>query len=132
MTQEVMKRYNNGKPRFDLITPEAMFALAEHFRKGAEKYLDRQWEIGGPYCSVFASLQRHAWAWMNGEDIDEETGSHHMTAVAWNALALLTFYQREIGTDDRPSKAEKAFNVEVPAAAKYNPVKVSTQIPTID
>ena len=31
-------RYSWGKPRYDLIPPEFLEALAEHYRKGAEKY----------------------------------------------------------------------------------------------
>ena len=95
-------RYNNGKPRFDLLPPEALQALAEHYGKGAEKYAARNWERGMDWCKCFASLERHAWAWMGGEDIDPENGSHHMIAVAWNAMALFTYAMRNIGTDDRP------------------------------
>jgi hypothetical protein len=96
-------RFNNGKPRFDLMPPEALIALADHYQKGAEKYADRNWERGMDWGKCFASMERHAWAWMSGEDIDPETGSHHMVAVAWNALALYVYDQRNIGVDDRPN-----------------------------
>lgn len=96
-------RYNEGKPRFDLIPPEAMIALAEHFRRGAIKYEDRNWERGMDWCKCFASLERHAWAWMNGEDFDVETRTHHMIAVAWNAIVLATYEARKVGNDDRPN-----------------------------
>lgn len=95
-------RYNDGKPRFDLMPPEALKALAEHYGRGAEKYAARNWERGMDWCKCFASLERHAWAWMGGEDLDPENGSHHMIAVAWNAIALFTYAMRHIGTDDRP------------------------------
>jgi len=95
-------RYNDGKPRFDLLPPEALKALAAHYGKGAEKYAARNWERGMDWCKCFASLERHSWAWMGGEDIDPENGSHHMIAVAWNAIALFTYAMRNIGTDDRP------------------------------
>ena len=95
-------RYNDGKPRFDLLPPEALKALAAHYGKGAEKYAARNWERGMDWCKCFASLERHAWAWMGGEDLDPENGSHHMIAVAWNAIALFTYAMRNIGTDDRP------------------------------
>lgn len=100
-------RFNDNKPRFDLIPPEAILALAEHYTVGARKYADRNWERGMDYSKCFASLERHVWAWMSGEDQDEETGSHHMIAAAWNALALFVYHKREIGVDDRPtSKGE--------------------------
>lgn len=97
-------RFNEGKPRFDLIPPEPMFALAEHYRRGAEKYADRNWEKGMSWMGCFASIQRHSWAWQQGQDFDPDPliGSHHMIAVAWNAMALHAYHMRGIGTDDRP------------------------------
>lgn len=94
-------RYNDGKPRFDLLPPEAMTALAAHYALGAKKYADRNWEKGMAWGKCFASMQRHAWAWAEGEDHDPETGSPHMIAVAWNAIALFIYALRGIGTDDR-------------------------------
>lgn len=94
-------RFDAGKPRYDLLPPEAMDALAMHFAVGARKYADRNWEKGMSWGRCFASLMRHAWKWARGEEYDEETGSHHMICVAWNAFALFIYFTRGIGTDDR-------------------------------
>lgn len=99
-------RFNEGKPRYDLIPPEFMDALAAHFEIGSRKYSDRNWERGMGWCKCFASMMRHAWAWMRGEDIDPETGSHHMISVAWNAMAIYTYAARKIGEDDRPNTSK--------------------------
>lgn len=95
-------RFDGGKARYDLIPPEILEALAHHYGRGAAKYQDRNWEKGMLWCRCFASMMRHAWAWMRGEDTDPETGSHHMVAVAWNATALYVYSERNIGKDDRP------------------------------
>lgn len=101
-------RYNAGKPRYDLIPPEALDALAAYYGllggppEGPPKYPERNWERGMAMCKCFASLMRHAWKWMRGQDIDSETKTHHMIAVAWNAFAIYTYYFRSTGTDDRP------------------------------
>lgn len=87
--------------RFDLIPPDALWEVAEHYGRGARKYADRNWERGYAWGLSYGALQRHANAWAAGEDIDEETGGMHMAAVAFHALALLTFSLRDIGTDDR-------------------------------
>lgn len=97
-------RLDAGKPRYDLIPGEFMDALAMHFTVGARKYQDRNWERGMAWCRCFSSMMRHGWAWMRGEDIDPETGSHHMVAVAWNACVLFTYARRQVGVDDRPGK----------------------------
>ena len=68
----------------------------------ASRPAERNWERGMAWCKCFASLMRHSWAWMRGEDFDPETGSHHMIAVAWNAIAIFTYATRQIGEDDRP------------------------------
>lgn len=94
-------RYNKGKRRFDLIPPDAMALVADIFTIGAEKYAERNWEKGMPWAEVAASLERHFTAWKAGEDRDAETGQLHMAHVVWNALALLTYQLRNIGTDNR-------------------------------
>lgn len=95
-------RYDTDKARYDLIPPEAIDALAIHYMVGARKYADRNWERGMSWSRCFASLMRHGWKWLWGEDIDPETGTHHMIAVAWNAFALYIYHTRNIGIDDRP------------------------------
>ena len=96
--------------RYDLIPHEALHALAEHFGRGAEKYDDRNWERGYDWALTFAALNRHLWAWWGGEDVDPETGSSHMTAVAWHAFVAVTFQARGLGTDTRPPVSQAAFD----------------------
>lgn len=86
--------------RFDLIPPDALWAIAEHYGRGASKYAARNWERGYNWGLSVAALERHLKARMMGEKVDAETGSLHLTAVAWHALALLTFELRGLGTDD--------------------------------
>lgn len=88
--------------RFDLIPQDALWELAEHYGRGAQKYSGRNWEKGYAWSLSFAALQRHLWAFWWREDNDEETGDPHLAAVAWHAFALLSFALRNIGTDDRP------------------------------
>jgi hypothetical protein len=63
---------------------------------------DRNWEQGYSWSLSFAALQRHAWQFWSGEDIDQETGSHHLAAVAFHALALLEYKRTHPEKDDRP------------------------------
>ena len=88
--------------RFDLIPAGPLKALAEHYGKGAQKYASRNWELGTDWSLNFAALMRHAWAFWGGEDVDEETGSLHVTAVAWHAFALAQFMDTKPELDDRP------------------------------
>ena len=91
--------------RYDLIPPGALNLLAEHYGRNCEKYADRNWERGYNWSLSFAAMQRHAWAFWNGEDIDPDSGSPHLAAVAWHAFTLLTFstQDRYLFKDDRPT-----------------------------
>lgn len=94
--------------RFDLIPVEALTALARHYGVGARKYDDNQWRKGYEWSKSYAALMRHLTQFWGGEDIDEETGSHHLAAVAWHAFTLLTFVEDFPEFDDRYKKDELA------------------------
>ena len=86
--------------RFSLIPPECLWALAEHYGKGARKYEDNNWLRGYKWSLSLDALQRHLHQWLMGEDNDQETGTHHLIAVAWHACAMFTYQLRGLGTDD--------------------------------
>jgi Domain of unknown function (DUF5664) len=94
-------RYDAGKLRFDLLPFEAMEEVVKVYTVGAAKYAPRNWEKGMSWSRVLASLFRHLWKFWKGEQIDEETGCHHMAHVTWNALALLHYDIKKVGSDDR-------------------------------
>jgi len=96
-------RHNKGKPRYDLISPIGLEALAKVYTTGAEEYGDRNWEKGLSLMGCFASLMRHAWKWAMGETYDKESGSHHMAHVMWNACAIVHLSYTKPEYDDRVS-----------------------------
>lgn len=87
--------------RFELLPAGPLTELAEHYGRGSQKYEDRNWERGYDWSLSFGALMRHAWAFWSGEDIDAETGSKHIIAVAWHALALAEFMQTHPDLDNR-------------------------------
>jgi hypothetical protein len=105
-------KLDGEKNMWDLLPYDALEELAKLYTRGAQKYASRNWEQGFRYGRTFAAMMRHATAWfmakMRGEDgKDPETGVSHMVAVAWNAIALVTFELRGIGIDDRPTPQPK-------------------------
>lgn len=91
--------------KFSLIPADWLWALAEHYGKGALKYASRNWERGYAWSLSLDASQRHLSEWLQGEDTDEETGSSHLVAAAWHLIALWVFHRRGLGTDDiRPQK----------------------------
>lgn len=93
--------------RFDMIPPDVLWELAEHFGFGERKYPsdpetgEANWQKGYRWSLSSAALQRHLSAWLQGEDTDPEVGDSHLIAVAWHAFALRWFQLHERGTDDR-------------------------------
>lgn len=94
-------RYNDGKVRHDLLEPYAIHELAKVFTLGAQKYAPNNWLKGMEWSKITASLKRHLNAYEKGEDYDPETGLLHAAHIAWNAMALVSYYKHFPQGDDR-------------------------------
>jgi hypothetical protein len=88
--------------RFDLLPPKALYEVAEHYGRGAEKYSDDNWRKGYDWSLSYAAMQRHAHKFWAGEDLDPETGTHHLAAVVFHALTILENKDRFPEYDNRP------------------------------
>lgn len=95
-------RHNKGKIRYDLEPPFAQQEYIKVLTKGAEKYAERNWEKGLSWMQVYSSLRRHLEAFKQGEDLDPESGLHHMAHVMCNAAFILEYYKIYPQGDDRP------------------------------
>lgn len=83
----------DGKGRFDLLPPYAIFRLARHYENGSTKYGDRNWEKGQPLGRYLDSAMRHLFKFLAGFR-DED----HIAACAWNCLAIIETQKRiELG-----------------------------------
>jgi hypothetical protein len=92
---------NKGKARMDLLSTKALFAIARVLGFGARKYNPNNWRLGLSWNDTFASLQRHLWAWFDGEDIDPESGESHLGCAGAQLMFLLEYYLTNTGEDDR-------------------------------
>ena len=95
-------RFNTGKTRHDLVPTFAQEQYAKVLTKGAEKYAERNWELGMKWSKVIASLERHLYALKSGEDYDKETGLLHSAHIMCNAAFLTEYYKIFPQGDDRP------------------------------
>lgn len=58
---------------------------------GANKYTDNGWQsVPNGVERYKDALLRHLFAWMSGEEYDQESGYRHLAHAGWNCLALLT------------------------------------------
>ena len=98
-------KFDGGKVRYELLPPELLESTAKVLTFGAQKYADRNWELGMKWSRVFGALMRHLWAWWNPfvADEDPETGYSHLAHAACCLAFLISYEQRGVGEDDRPS-----------------------------
>lgn len=97
-------RFNEGKPRYDLVPPFAEEQFVRVLTQGASKYKERNWELGMQWSKVLASLKRHVAAFERGEDYDKESGCLHMAHALTNAAFLTEYYKIYPQGDDRPHR----------------------------
>lgn len=88
-----IRERRDGKGRFDLISPFALFRLARWYEDGAKRYGERNWEKGIPFSHCLDSAFRHLVKFQMGKD-DED----HLAAAAWNIFALIHY--QELGRKD--------------------------------
>ena len=98
-----------AKAPLHLIPQSALVAASMAFLEGREKYGQYNWRVTGVRASIYmAALSRHVSAWWDGEDMDPDSGLHHL----WKALAcvmiLIDSHQCQVLEDDRPPQAPTA------------------------
>jgi hypothetical protein len=93
------------KAQMWLIPPAAKVALAEALMDGASKYQPYNWREKGVRASVYlAAAERHAMAFLDGEDVAADSLVHHLGhAMACYAILLDAIAQGNV-VDDRPVK----------------------------
>jgi hypothetical protein len=100
-------KYDHGKPRFELIAPDAELWLAKILTHGAVKYEDNNW-TGLTTKRVLGALKRHLNAIERGEDIDTEgdnpSNMPHHAHLLTNAMFLCHILENYPEQDDRPFK----------------------------
>lgn len=65
---------------------EAYSRVAEH---GAQKYAPWNWSKGLSRVQLIGSLLRHTFAYLRGQEIDQDSGLNHTDHILWNAVALV-------------------------------------------
>jgi hypothetical protein len=88
------RKFDGGKLQYGLVPPLALKATVDVLTFGAEKYEPDNWKVvPDSKRRYFDALQRHVWAWKEGEQIDPESGKHHLA----HALCCLMFlYEHDI------------------------------------
>jgi hypothetical protein len=101
LTPEGGLKYDEQKPRMDLLDFDALEGLSKVLTFGANKYAAHNWRKGISYSRLTAAMLRHLAAIQRGEDIDPESGLPHIDHLGccWMFLSNMTKTRPDL--DDR-------------------------------
>ena len=94
-------RYNEGKLKWSLVSFKALMPMVEVLMHGAEKYAPHNWQKGLNYTEICESMQRHLYAFLEGEDDDPESKLSHVGHILCNAMFLSYMFMFKPEMDDR-------------------------------
>ena len=84
------RKFDSNKLRYDLIPPIVDEELAKILTYGVKKYEENNWQQLDNFNNrYYAALRRHLEAWRNGEDMDKESGEHHLSHALTNLAFLV-------------------------------------------
>lgn len=111
MKNKQFTKFDQHKPRTDLLCPEVVIELAEVLGHGARKYEDNNWKKCTTWkrSYVGGAALRHIMAYMGGEEIDPDSGLPHLV----HAMCSLMFARHldlfGPDTEDSPEAQEGAL-----------------------
>ena len=110
-TPEQGMKFDSDKIRMDLLDSYAIEQLSAVLTFGAKKYAPNNWRKGIPKSRLIAALLRHTFAYLRGEDIDEESGLSHIAHAMCCCMFILGLEWRA-DLDDRHVDTDSEFNTD--------------------
>ncbi len=95
------ERKNEGKLKWSLVPQSALEPMVRVLEFGSIKYSPDNWMKGLSVSEMCESLKRHLDAFMEGEDMDPESGLLHIGHLQCNALYIAWMIQNKPEMDDR-------------------------------
>lgn len=95
-------KFDAGKPRHDLFYEPFLAEVHAVLVFGEQRYGTYNWARGMSYSRLFNAAMRHlkAW-WWDREDLDPETGLHHLAHLCCCAMMAYGLSHLGRGSDDR-------------------------------
>lgn len=92
--KEIGRKFDSNKLEYGLLPPLALKETVKVLTFGAQKYERDNWQrVPDSKRRYFDALQRHLWAWKQGEQIDQESGLPHLA----HAMCCLMFlYEHDV------------------------------------
>lgn len=95
------KRDNQGKLQWSQIEFSLMEDMVRALEHGAAKYDRNNWRKGHPITDIADSVLRHLFAFMSGEDNDQESGVSHLGHIQANIMFMMNVLKNKPELDNR-------------------------------
>lgn len=82
-------KFDSNKPRLSLVPSSLVIGVAKVLTYGAKKYKPDNWRKVKSRERYIDALERHLLAYKSGEELDPESGLHHLEHLACNAAFLI-------------------------------------------
>jgi len=91
-----------GKLRMSVVPIEPLKETARVYEHGADKYGVMNWRKDAITASTYYdAIERHLMAWFGGEDMDPESGRHHLAHIAASCGIVMDAELHNKLNDDR-------------------------------
>jgi len=96
------------KPPLSTLSMPVLFECGNAMLEGACKYGRHNYRVIGVRASVyFDAAHRHLAAYWEGEDIDPDSGVHHVTKAIATLMVLRDAMLQDKVHDDRPPRSQE-------------------------
>lgn len=94
-------KHDTGKPQLQWLPYDSLAEIANVMEFGANKYGNKNYELGMPWSRMAGAALRHIYQWMSGEDTDKESGLSHLAHAGCCIVFLLWYSKHKKELDDR-------------------------------
>ena len=99
--KEAGLKFDGGKAPLSLLDAYALEQTAQVLAFGAQKYAAHNWRGGIASSRLTDAALRHMWAYVDGEDLDPESGLPHLAHAMCCLMFALRMARDRPDLDDR-------------------------------
>jgi len=103
-------KFDSNKVRVDLLPVDPMLQIADVFGYGALKYFANSYRSGETvaWSRTYGSILRHLFMFWDGQDVDPESGKHHLAHAGTQLMILMEHVANNPDKDDRFNRKGEA------------------------
>lgn len=97
------QQFADAKVQFHVLPMQVVAELSVAMLEGATKYGSHNYrKTGARFSTYYNATMRHLVAYLEGEDVDRESGVNHITKAITSLMVLRDCMLNDIYVDDRP------------------------------